>query len=182
MKKGQIAHLNHNAGNGAEDNLAWLCLDHHTEYDSTTRQHRNFTIGEIKKARSDLHAIVESKKARSDENAVVESRKRCEWVLVLSGGFSDVDKEKIEVIVDHMRNHLRDPNLTMKRLETGSVRLVIESSEAAFAKARRLFERQELKEVGGLPVQDIHKVVMPPQSGHASNGRANGRKVVRRRP
>lgn len=57
-KLGQIAHLDQNASNYAEDNLAWLCWDHHTQYDSTTRQHKNYTIHEVKAARSKLYELV----------------------------------------------------------------------------------------------------------------------------
>ncbi len=53
-KKGQIAHLDKNPSNFAEDNLALLCLDHHTLYDSKTSQHKNYTIHEVKAARDRL--------------------------------------------------------------------------------------------------------------------------------
>lgn len=56
LKKGQIAHLDQNPSNFAEDNLAWLCFDHHSEYDSTTKQHKNYTKAEVKKWRDDLYA------------------------------------------------------------------------------------------------------------------------------
>jgi len=53
-KKGQIAHLDRRRTNNDEDNLAFLCLPHHSEYDSKTSQHKNYTIGEVKRARSGL--------------------------------------------------------------------------------------------------------------------------------
>ncbi len=31
IKKGQIAHLDHNPGNNKPENLAFLCLEHHDE-------------------------------------------------------------------------------------------------------------------------------------------------------
>lgn len=37
-----------------------LCLEHHSEYDSTTRQHKNYTMPEVKKARDDLHAAIQA--------------------------------------------------------------------------------------------------------------------------
>jgi hypothetical protein len=58
-KKGQIAHLDHRRSNALQDNLAWLCFDHHSEYDSTTSQHKNYTIGEVKEARRALYKWVE---------------------------------------------------------------------------------------------------------------------------
>jgi hypothetical protein len=58
-KHGQIAHLDQNPANFAEDNLAFLCLTHHSIYDSKTRQHKNYTMAEAKKARDDLHRSIE---------------------------------------------------------------------------------------------------------------------------
>ena len=47
-KLGQIAHLDQDPSNGSEDNLAFLCMDHHSLCDSTASQHKNFTIAEAK--------------------------------------------------------------------------------------------------------------------------------------
>lgn len=54
LKSGQIAHLDHDNQNDSPDNLAFLCFDHHDEYDSQTRQRKNFTIKEVKNYRSEL--------------------------------------------------------------------------------------------------------------------------------
>jgi hypothetical protein len=42
-KKGQIAHIDDNPANFKLDNLAWMCLEHHSVFDSTNSQHRNYT-------------------------------------------------------------------------------------------------------------------------------------------
>jgi hypothetical protein len=47
-KRGQIAHLDRNRANKAEDNLAFLCFDHHDEYDSKTSQSKGLTEREVK--------------------------------------------------------------------------------------------------------------------------------------
>lgn len=52
--KGQIAHLDKNPSNNSVDNLAFLCLEHHDDYDSKTSQSKNFTIGEVKLYRAKL--------------------------------------------------------------------------------------------------------------------------------
>jgi hypothetical protein len=57
-KRGQIAHLDDDRGNSTEDNLAFLCLDHHSVYDTTTSQHKGYTIDEAKKARQELYAAI----------------------------------------------------------------------------------------------------------------------------
>jgi hypothetical protein len=53
---GQIAHLDRNPDNNDFDNLAWLCLDHHAQYDTTSRQAKGLRIGEVKKYRAELYA------------------------------------------------------------------------------------------------------------------------------
>lgn len=58
LKAGQIAHLDKNSANHAEDNLAFLCFAHHDEYDSTTSQRKNFTLGEVKSFRDELDATI----------------------------------------------------------------------------------------------------------------------------
>jgi len=55
-KIGQLAHLDGDRANGAEDNLAWLCLTHHSQLDSRTSQHKNYTVAEVKAARDRLYA------------------------------------------------------------------------------------------------------------------------------
>jgi hypothetical protein len=54
-KLGQLAHLDGDRVNSAEDNLAFLCLEHHSLYDSKTSQHKNYTIEEVKRARTNLY-------------------------------------------------------------------------------------------------------------------------------
>jgi hypothetical protein len=46
-KRGQIAHLDGDPANNAEDNLVFLCLDHHDQFDSSTSQSKGLTRGEI---------------------------------------------------------------------------------------------------------------------------------------
>lgn len=55
IKQGQIAHLDQNAANAAEDNLAFMCLPHHDEYDSRTRQSKNLSQAEVLTYRDELH-------------------------------------------------------------------------------------------------------------------------------
>jgi len=59
IRQGQLAHLDGDPSNNAEDNLAFLCFDHHDQYDSTTRQSKNFTPLEVKHFRAELHAAIQ---------------------------------------------------------------------------------------------------------------------------
>lgn len=62
-KIGQIAHVDGDRSNAAEDNLAFMCLTHHSLFDSKTSQHKNYTISEVKAARASLYILVAKKKA-----------------------------------------------------------------------------------------------------------------------
>jgi len=55
VKKGQIAHLDHNPQNNSPNNLAFLCLDHHDEYDSKSSQTKSLLDTEVKRYRQDLY-------------------------------------------------------------------------------------------------------------------------------
>jgi hypothetical protein len=59
QKEGQIAHLDRDPSNFAEDNLAFLCLPHHDDYDTQRRQTKNLTIREAKTGRDRLYAFIE---------------------------------------------------------------------------------------------------------------------------
>lgn len=53
-KKGQIAHIDRDHKNNAEENLVYLCLKHHDEYDTMPSQSKRFKPEELKKAKSEL--------------------------------------------------------------------------------------------------------------------------------
>lgn len=54
-KAGQIAHLDHNPNNNDEDNLAFLCFEHHDRYDSRTSQSKGITEMEVRLYRNQLY-------------------------------------------------------------------------------------------------------------------------------
>lgn len=54
-KAGQIAHLNQKRNDNREDNLVFLCLQHHDAYDSRTSQSKGLTVGEVRAYRNELY-------------------------------------------------------------------------------------------------------------------------------
>src|SRR3990172_6759252 len=58
IRDGQIAHLDHDPSNSNPDNLAWLCFEHHNEFDSQQRQGKGLTIYEVKTYRSRLYDAI----------------------------------------------------------------------------------------------------------------------------
>lgn len=55
VRKGQIAHLDGNPNNNDIENLAFLCFDHHDEYDSQTSQSKGLSRLEIVRYREELY-------------------------------------------------------------------------------------------------------------------------------
>jgi predicted Zn-ribbon and HTH transcriptional regulator len=74
-KKGQIAHLDHDPSNDKPDNLAFLCLDHHDQYDSTTSQSKSLQIGEVKAYRDKLYQFIMRRKIQGSETAEKPKKK-----------------------------------------------------------------------------------------------------------
>lgn len=65
-KRGQIAHLNKDNTQTRLEDLVWLCIPHHDQYDSTTRQSKNYTVSEVRNCRERLYAEVERVRAESE--------------------------------------------------------------------------------------------------------------------
>ena len=62
VKPGQIAHLDRDPTNSTMDNLVFLCLDHHNEYDSKTSQEKGFTKVEVICYRDELYKAMQDPK------------------------------------------------------------------------------------------------------------------------
>ena len=60
VKQGQIAHLDRDCSNNKIDNLAFLCLDHHDQYDSRTSQSKGFGNREAKCHRAELEEALQA--------------------------------------------------------------------------------------------------------------------------
>jgi len=61
--KGQIAHIDRDPANNTLRNLAWLCLNHHDEYDSRPSQSKGLTQNELIAYRDNLYAFNDAARA-----------------------------------------------------------------------------------------------------------------------
>ena len=59
IKPGQIAHLDRDAANPSFDNLVFLCLEHHDQFDSKTSQSKGLTSDEVRRFRQELATAIE---------------------------------------------------------------------------------------------------------------------------
>jgi hypothetical protein len=58
IKQGQIAHVDRDASNAALDNLVFLCLPHHDDYDSRRSQSKGITPEELGHFRRELEEAI----------------------------------------------------------------------------------------------------------------------------
>src|SRR5687768_1769755 len=71
-KQGQIAHLDNNPSHNDIDNLVWLCLDHHDQYDSRTSQSKGFTLDEVRLYKNQLVSTLAAIEQQAIENYIVD--------------------------------------------------------------------------------------------------------------
>ena len=68
VKHGQIAHLDGNPDNNNVRNLAFLCFEHHDEFDSTPSQSKGWTIKEAKRYRTMLYETIEGLRSSAKQS------------------------------------------------------------------------------------------------------------------
>lgn len=76
VKPGQVAHLDRNSNNNTIDNLAFLCLSHHDQYDSVTSQSKSFRPAEVKAYRDELCTFLATTNAQYCETKSTEDHQR----------------------------------------------------------------------------------------------------------
>jgi hypothetical protein len=74
-KRGQLAHIDRNPANSSKENAAFLCTQHHDEYDSTSRQTAGIAAAELKKYQESLYEYLESPGIRLDARGRPRKRK-----------------------------------------------------------------------------------------------------------
>lgn len=81
---------------------------------------------------------------------------KIEWYLVLTSTVEEVNRVRVEAILEALKPHLgNDLNLNLKKIERGSVVLVLESELEAFERLRYLFLTGEVTTILGIPIQNI---------------------------
>lgn len=76
VKKGQIAHLDRDPSNATPENLVFLCLLHHSEYDSRASQSKGLTQAEIVEYRRQLYELMSEQPSLAWPDAMVRPTTR----------------------------------------------------------------------------------------------------------
>ena len=93
VRKGQLAHLNHRAEDSSFENLLWLCLEHHDEFDGQTSQSKGFTEREVRAYRDRLYEQIAAKAGQKNEHDDPTSVE-----LPSPGANSDYDRIREELL------------------------------------------------------------------------------------
>lgn len=64
LKQGQIAHIDRKNTNSTIDDLAFLCLEHHDEYDTKRSQSKNYTPSELRRYKAELEKYISEEWAK----------------------------------------------------------------------------------------------------------------------
>lgn len=80
---------------------------------------------------------------------------RIRYTVVLVGHLNDLDPAKLKALVEQLRNHTCDVELTLEQIRQGSVILVCEGSESGFTRLYEDFSTGKLQDLLGFPLSDI---------------------------
>ncbi len=83
------------------------------------------------------------------------NRETGQYVLVFSATIDEVDKERAEAIVAHLREISKDARLTLIEIKEGSVKLLLKGTREGFDRLESLFKSKKLSEELGVEVTDL---------------------------
>jgi small subunit ribosomal protein S1 len=87
----------------------------------------------------------------------LENPSKVTYEFVLTGSVNEVSKQKLEAIVEHLQKITGDASLTLLKIESGSIKLILEGSEESFRLLEALVASGELNEVLGVSVEGINR-------------------------
>lgn len=92
------------------------------------------------------------------DEAKEKKKGKDQYVLVLNGKLDSDKKDEAEIIVEHLRELLGDSSLTLKKVESGSIILVLEGDDLSFQELEKLIECGQLTEIQGHSIRDISEL------------------------
>ena len=150
VKEGQIAHIDRNRNNNNEDNLVYLCLEHHNQYDSLPSQSKRYTQGELKHYKEILHKVLGT------------SHTQCRMVIGMD--FKDFLSTDIQKVLNIIRKVTNDVDIRITSIGEGSVLINLKSTENTYKKLRIAFENGTLSDALQLPVLAVERIHNPSAS------------------
>ncbi|MFZ1414216.1 MAG: hypothetical protein WAS73_06515 [Defluviicoccus sp.] len=145
QKAGQIAHIDRDRTNNAAVNLAFLCLRHHDQYDSSTSQSKGITQGEILHAKGEL--IRHMREQFSSE--------RIRITISIEGDFDNLsDAERSKLLSDALGAAQVTNSVRVIKVTKGSVVFFVDIATNDALALVRAFNSGQLKDVRVLAVEE----------------------------
>ena len=113
LKKGQIAHIDQNSSNNTEENLVFLCLEHHDEFDSQTSQSKGLMPAEVEEYRKRLYTAISTGLQKTIQ-------------LEESFHALEIERERHEKIIEHDKNIFTIADKTLSEKHLGGFLLRLE--------------------------------------------------------
>ncbi len=77
------------------------------------------------------------------------------YIIVLSGSVSEMNRSRVEAIVKHLRALCGDAQLTLEKVEAGSIRLVLRGSYEGYERLRSMVVSGRLSKETGIVVESL---------------------------
>jgi 3',5'-cyclic AMP phosphodiesterase CpdA len=86
---------------------------------------------------------------------VINNEQVTEWKIVLNGELSDLSLDRQEQIINTLKEIGKDSSLKLKKINIGSIVLILEGSEEGFKVIQALYKQGILTEIHGLPILKV---------------------------
>lgn len=91
--------------------------------------------------------------------------------FVLTGSIDSINEIKLKVIVEHLRKLAKDLDITIIKVEEGSIKLIFEGSPEGIKRLQELVKSGRLTELSDFPIEDFH-LIAADFSGQNLSGRS----------
>ena len=140
-KSGQLAHINRDPANSDEQNLAYLCLEHHSAYDTTSSQTRRFKPDELRHYKTHLYKHLGTLRIR--------------WRVIINAEFETFKTDDIEQLRANLERIAGGCEISVVSVTPGSVILKLESSIEALDRVLAALHQGTLAGELGVEILDI---------------------------
>ena len=93
-----------------------------------------------------------------------ETNNKGKATFILTGTIDIVDENFLKLLETHLRKKSKDAELTILKVEEGSIKITLEASQESLELLKKLFESGELNEVLDIPVEDVQITKMDVQT------------------
>lgn len=109
----------------------------------------------VRRAVEEMHAARGAADLTPTYSDAAETGEHGRWVIVISATVDEIDLDKVKAIEAHLRKLAEDTELTVMRVERGSVVLVLEGTRRGFERVSELLESGRLDDLLGYKVREV---------------------------